>query len=762
MLRLKPHTLSAPRRLLLSSAWSSTTNKGLKTFALASSALVLSACVGKNTPDSNVGSSSSMSSSSVAVSSSAASSTPASSSSLAVSSTPVSSTPTQSSSAQSSSESSEGPFQTLRIQAQDYNRDDFNESTPGTREGMASGVCAAGGDELIDLENVTDQNGVCAISYTEVGEYVQYTLNIPAGNYDIALRNASDTGSSATQSVSINGANLGNVQTVAQGWSNAYGTSVLYNVAINSGEQILRITFEGAASNLNYIEISESNGAPTSSSAANSSAPSGNGASLGDTVDDISFNPAKSKGVKRYGSPEFYLGGFEAGNYACFDNINLTGVKSLDLRYGRLHDSIGQVAVYLGSADILEDPNAANPEQGSNLGEFRTISTGAYENFDTVTFRLNQAVEGEQTVCFRAVFGGGVMNLDSFTLSADDTGQNITPTNYTFSAPTAPTTLPAITVQDGQVLYGGEAKSIAGISLFWSNFGWGGSGYYNAGAIKSIKENWNAKLVRVAFGTDDFGSYMDDFWSHRLKLFEVVNAAIENDMYVIIDWHAHKINRDSTNPALNPEAFFKEMATKYGSYTNVIYEIFNEPLEESWDTSIKPYAENVIKDIRAIDPDNLIIVGTRTWSQRVDEAARNQIAGINIAYTLHFYAATHRLNQFKTYIDVAKQEKAAIFVTEWGTVEAAGTGNPDNAESLAWMDYLHANKISHANWALVDNQTKERINPSSDKHGSSILNLGSDFNGNWSTGDLTPSGELVMDILQNWDNWDAWNKAPYK
>jgi hypothetical protein len=79
----------------------------------------------------------------------------------------------------------------------------------------------------------------------------------------------------------------------------------------------------------------------------------------------------------------------------------------------------------------------------------------------------------------------------------------------------------------------------------------------------------------------------------------------------------------------------------------------------------------------------------------------------------------------------------------------------DSNETLAWMDYLHAN------WALVDNNTKERINPSSDKHGSSILNLGSDFNGNWSTGDNT-SGELVMDILENWDNWDAWNKAPYK
>jgi hypothetical protein len=50
----------------------------------------------------------------------------------------------------------------------------------------------------------------------------------------------------------------------------------------------------------------------------------------------------------------------------------------------------------------------------------------------------------------------------------------------------------------------------------------------------------------------------------------------------------------------------------------------------------------VIAAIRAIDPDNLIVVGSPAWSQDVDVASDNPITGYeNIAYALHFYSGTH-------------------------------------------------------------------------------------------------------------------------
>ena len=93
---------------------------------------------------------------------------------------------------------------------------------------------------------------------------------------------------------------------------------------------------------------------------------------------------------------------------------------------------------------------------------------------------------------------------------------------------------------------------------------------------------------------------------------------------MIIDWHSHHAE-DYTDEAI---VFFQEMATTYGHTKNVIYEIYNEPLDVSWTDTVKPYALKVISAIRSIDPDNLIIVGSPEWSQRVDLVAEDPITRV--------------------------------------------------------------------------------------------------------------------------------------
>ncbi len=84
------------------------------------------------------------------------------------------------------------------------------------------------------------------------------------------------------------------------------------------------------------------------------------------------------------------------------------------------------------------------------------------------------------------------------------------------------------------------------------------------------------------------------------------------------------------------------IAEKYGDKPNIIYEIYNEPMQISWQNDVKPYSEEIIKTIREIDPDNLIIVGTTTWSQDVDIASLDPLKFNNIVYSLHFYASSHK------------------------------------------------------------------------------------------------------------------------
>ena len=182
------------------------------------------------------------------------------------------------------------------------------------------------------------------------------------------------------------------------------------------------------------------------------------------------------------------------------------------------------------------------------------------------------------------------------------------------------------------------------------------------------------------------------------------------------------------------------MATKYKDSNNVIYEIYNEPLNTTdWSTVIKPYAVDVIAAIRAIDPDNLIIVGTQTWSQDVDKAANDPIIGYeNIAYTLHFYAATHK-QSLRNKAQIALDKGIALFVTEWGSVESSGNGAVNISETNAWLDFLKTNNISHANWALNDKA-----------EGASVLVAGASVNGGWLNSQLTASGALVKDAVLNW------------
>lgn len=106
---------------------------------------------------------------------------------------------------------------------------------------------------------------------------------------------------------------------------------------------------------------------------------------------------------------------------------------------------------------------------------------------------------------------------------------------------------------------------------------------------------------------------------------------------MIVDWHDHNAH----NHQQQASAFFAEMAEKYGGAANVLWETFNEPMMVDWAAVLKPYHTAVVAAIRAKDPDNLIILGTTQWSQRVDQASSNQVAGTNLLTHFTFtHAAT--------------------------------------------------------------------------------------------------------------------------
>ena len=275
----------------------------------------------------------------------------------------------------------------------------------------------------------------------------------------------------------------------------------------------------------------------------------------------------------------------------------------------------------------------------------------------------------------------------------------------------------------------GEPAVLHGMSFFWSQ--WMGQ-YYTTNVVNWLRSDWACDVVRVAVGVAPDGMLgHPEREMARAKV--VIQAAIDCGMYVVVDWHDHNAHENQAKAI----AFFEEIARTYGKQPNIIYETWNEPLaKHDWATLIKPYHEAVVAKIRAIDPDNVIVLGTQTWSQDVDKASLNPVKGVNLAYTLHYYAATHK-ESLRQKARVALAKGVALFVTEWGTCEASGNGKLDEEECRLWFAFMEKNNLSWCNWSVADKvETSAALRPKA-----SAL-------GGWSPEDLSPSGQFVRAELR--------------
>ncbi len=255
--------------------------------------------------------------------------------------------------------------------------------------------------------------------------------------------------------------------------------------------------------------------------------------------------------------------------------------------------------------------------------------------------------------------------------------------------------------------------------------------YTGEQSIKNTAE-YGANLFRVAMYTGE-GGYLSQPESVKKLALAAIDAAIKQDMYVIIDWHILSDGNpmDHVNES---KAFFSEIAERYKDEPAVLYEICNEPNGSiTWAGDVKPYAQELVKTIRAQSEKGIILIGSSTWSQDVHLAAADPVAGDNLMYTLHFYAGTHG-QWLRDRADSAIKSGLPIFVTEWGTSSANGSDGVFLDESRRWIDFMSERGISWANWSLCDKDET-----------SAALKPGTSPDKSWSKNDMSESGKFVFD-----------------
>lgn len=260
--------------------------------------------------------------------------------------------------------------------------------------------------------------------------------------------------------------------------------------------------------------------------------------------------------------------------------------------------------------------------------------------------------------------------------------------------------------------------------------------YVNKKAFRTLRDRWGAEVIRLAMYTAEYNGYCTGSAQNQKELEKRIDQAVRDckdlGLYVIIDWH---ILSDS-NPEIykrQAKAFFRTMAERYCGYDNVIYEICNEPNgDTSWE-QIKSYAKPVIRTIRRLDKNAIIIIGTPNWSQDVDCAAASPLKGRHLMYAFHFYASTHK-EDLRKKLQTAIDNGLAVFVSEFGVCEASGSGTIDQTQAKRWTDLLEQNKLSGIVWNLSN---KEET--------SALISSNCTKTSGWKRSDLSDSGKWVYD-----------------
>jgi hypothetical protein len=194
---------------------------------------------------------------------------------------------------------------------------------------------------------------------------------------------------------------------------------------------------------------------------------------------------------------------------------------------------------------------------------------------------------------------------------------------------------------------------------------------------------WYPKVIRVgiepSYDVLNYSPYIfpsnDDSLYNHLR--PIVDYCAERDLYVILDWH---YVTDTWRKFSQTCEFWRYMAPKFANDSNVLFELFNEPVNrigsdvERWH-SVRADMQTWVDIVRSYAPHNLILVGGPSWAAGIGPAATYPVSGNNIVYVSHLFPG-HWLGRNPEWHKDHIKTCAAIHpvIMEWGFSQSV---NPD-------------------------------------------------------------------------------------
>jgi endoglucanase len=202
-------------------------------------------------------------------------------------------------------------------------------------------------------------------------------------------------------------------------------------------------------------------------------------------------------------------------------------------------------------------------------------------------------------------------------------------------------------------------------------------------------------ILRVPIQQENYNVWSTDDYFHVLDT--LVEIAEKHHVYLLVDWH---VFGNLSDPGLHDRTirFWQLFANKYKDSPAVLYEIFNEPYDISWN-EWKVQVTEVIDTIRAIDPDSVIFVSGMDWGFDLRGVKSNPIDRGNIVYVSHVYAPKPR--NWDEYFGFLST-KYPLFVSEFGI---------ENESEISFardlIQYMEGKRICWTAWVLWEKSLVE-------------------------------------------------------
>jgi hypothetical protein len=283
-------------------------------------------------------------------------------------------------------------------------------------------------------------------------------------------------------------------------------------------------------------------------------------------------------------------------------------------------------------------------------------------------------------------------------------------------------------------------RGVNAASLEWSSDGEG----HIVETVRVAIDDWNSNIVRLPLTQDRwFGKgpeQKDGGKAYRALVKRIVDLCASKGCYIILDLHWSDTNEWGQNigqhsmPDRNSLIFWKDCAPVYANHPAVLFDLYNEPHDITWDVWLnggmikdrpsipgvapKDYEavgmQEMLDTIRATGAKNVVIAGGIGWAYDFNGIFEGRQlkdpAGNGVIYANHAY--DHFGETIPTWI--ANMKKAAkvfpIIISEFGASggpHKQNTGwwqSPSNATGDDWLLHLtqgiEDNKWSFVAWDL--------------------------------------------------------------